>query len=71
MAYMIDPSLCTACGACEFECPNSAISMSDLVYVIDATKCKECAGHHDSPRCAQVCPIDNCCVPAVAQAEKN
>lgn len=70
MAYMIDPSLCTACGACEFECPNTAISMSGDVYAIDAAKCKECEGHHDSPRCAQVCPITDCCVPAV-EAEKS
>ena len=65
MAYMIDPSLCTACGACEFECPNSAISASESVYVIDPTKCLECKGHFDSPRCAEVCPINDTCVPAV------
>jgi ferredoxin len=64
MAYTIDASLCTACGACELECPNSAISVHDTVYAIDATKCTECQGHFDSPRCAQVCPINDTCLPA-------
>lgn len=64
MAYMIDPSLCSCCGACELECPNEAISMGSEVYVIDPNKCRECQGHYDSPRCATVCPITDTCVPA-------
>lgn len=64
MAYRIDPDMCSACGACEFECPNSAISMNGLVYEIDASKCQECKGKYDSPRCATVCPIDDTCIPA-------
>ena len=64
MAYMIIPTLCTACGACEFECPNEAISMAGDVYAIDPDKCQECKGHYDSPRCAIVCPISDTCVPA-------
>ncbi len=64
MAYRIVASNCTACGACEFECPNEAISMSGDVYVIDAEKCTECQGHYDKPQCATVCPIDMTCVPA-------
>lgn len=64
MAYMIDPNLCTACGACELECPNAAISMGELVYKIDPDKCQECQGKYDSPQCAHVCPIPNTCVPA-------
>ncbi len=54
---------CINCGACEPECPNTAISQADELYVIDATKCTECKGHHDEPACAGVCPVD-CCVPA-------
>lgn len=64
MAYMIDPNLCMACGACEVECPNSAISMKDVVYEIDPSKCQECKGKYDAPQCANVCPVPNTCVPA-------
>jgi ferredoxin len=52
---------CINCGACEPECPNGSISQSDELYVIDAAKCTECKGQHDSPACAGVCPVD-CCV---------
>jgi ferredoxin len=54
---------CINCGACEPECPNSAISQADEIYMIDAGKCQECKGVNDSPACAGVCPVD-CCVPA-------
>jgi ferredoxin len=63
MAFMIVPSLCTACGACEFECPNSAISVAGDVYAIDASKCQECKGEYDTQQCAKVCPIPDTCVP--------
>jgi ferredoxin len=64
MAYMIVEALCTACGACETECPNEAISPKDFVFVIDAEKCKECKGFFDSPKCAEVCPRPETCIPA-------
>ena len=64
VSYRIIAEQCTACGACEFECPNQAISMSGNVYSIDPTKCTECEGHYDTPQCAKVCPVDNTCVPA-------
>jgi ferredoxin len=51
---------CISCGACEPECPNSAISEGDTTYLIDPTKCTECEGKADSPRCAEVCPVDAC-----------
>jgi ferredoxin len=54
---------CINCGACEPECPNSAISQGDELYIIDAGKCQECKGTHDAPACAAVCPVD-CCVSA-------
>lgn len=63
MAYKIVASDCTACGACEAECPNIAISFKKGTYVIDPSKCTECQGSHDAPQCAAVCPAD-CCVPA-------
>lgn len=61
MAHMINDE-CIACGVCETECPNSAISEGDI-YIIDASKCTDCEGHHDEAQCASVCPTD-ACVPA-------
>ncbi|GEO81772.1 4Fe-4S dicluster domain-containing protein [Pararhodospirillum oryzae] len=61
MALKIDPNACTSCGACEFECPNAAISMKGSTYVVKASMCTECDG--DAPKCAAVCPAD-ACVPA-------
>ncbi len=51
---------CINCGACEPECPNSAITQGDDIYVIDTAKCTECKGQNDSPACAEVCPVDCC-----------
>lgn len=53
---------CINCGACEPECPNSAIKQGDPIYVIDPLLCTECVGFHDYEACAAVCPVD-CCVP--------
>jgi ferredoxin len=64
MAYKIVASQCTVCGACEFECPNAAISMKRGMYVIEAAKCTECEGHFDKPQCVAVCPVENTCIPA-------
>ena len=55
---------CINCGACEPECPNEAISQGDPVYVIDASKCKECEGEYPSPKCMEVCPVDGVIQPA-------
>lgn len=57
MALLILDS-CINCDMCEPECPNSAISMGDNVYEIDANRCTECVGHYDAPTCVAVCPID-------------
>lgn len=64
MAYKIIASQCTTCGACEFECPNKAISEKGGVMWIDAAKCTECEGQFDTQQCAAVCPVDGTCVPA-------
>ncbi|MGE5303266.1 MAG: YfhL family 4Fe-4S dicluster ferredoxin [Alphaproteobacteria bacterium] len=53
---------CISCGACEPECPNTAISQADPIYIIDPQLCTECVGFHDYEACAAVCPVD-CCVP--------
>ena len=59
MAYLINDD-CISCGACEAECPNSAISEGETIYIIAPDKCTECVGSHDSSRCAEVCPVDSC-----------
>ena len=62
MALKITTSTCSACGACEFECPNAAIAMKGETYVIKASACTECDG--DTPKCTSVCPVENCIVKA-------
>jgi MinD superfamily P-loop ATPase len=56
MAYVIDKELCTACGACQGECPVDAIS-EGTVYSIDADLCSDCGA------CSEVCPVE-----AISQA---
>jgi ferredoxin len=68
---------CINCGACEPECPNTAIyqggveweldgathaAISDSIFYIVPDKCTECVGFFDHEACAAVCPVD-CCVP--------
>ena len=68
---------CINCGACEPECPNTAIyaggvqwekdgathdAISNDFYYIVPEKCTECVGHFEKEQCAAVCPVD-CCVP--------
>lgn len=50
MAYCINDD-CISCGACEAECPVSAIKAGDGKYVIDASVCIDCGA------CAGVCPV--------------
>jgi ferredoxin len=64
MAYKIIASQCTGCSACEFECPNAAISMKGDTFIINPKKCTECKDLFETPKCAEVCPVDNTCVPA-------
>jgi ferredoxin len=68
---------CINCGACEPECPNTAIyeggaswelngqthdAIKDDIYYIAPEKCTECVGFFDQEQCAAVCPVD-CCIP--------
>ena len=70
-------SECINCGACEPECPNTAIyaggaewelngvsapAIAQDIFYIVPTKCTECVGFYDHEACAAVCPVD-CCVP--------
>ena len=65
MAKMIVVEECITCGACEPECPNTAISSDTGSYIIDAAKCTECVGAYDNPRCIEVCPVaESCILPA-------
>ncbi|HSC29912.1 MAG TPA: YfhL family 4Fe-4S dicluster ferredoxin [Vicinamibacterales bacterium] len=61
MAMMINDE-CISCSACEPECPNTAISPGDTIFVIDPGLCTECAGAFDSPQCVTVCPVEGCVV---------
>jgi hypothetical protein len=49
---------CINCDVCEPECPNGAISQGEDIYVIDPALCTECVGHHDTPQCVEVCPVE-------------
>ena len=60
MAFQIIVDTCTACGACEGECPNKAISHKGKIFKIDPKKCKECVGDFDAPQCAEVCQSGSC-----------
>jgi ferredoxin len=70
-------SECINCGACEPECPNTAIyaggvqweldgeshpAIAQDIYYIVPQKCTECVGFYDHEACAAVCPVD-CCIP--------
>jgi len=59
MAYKITDE-CISCGACEAECPNTAISEGETIYMISPDKCTECVGAHESSKCAEVFPVDSC-----------
>ncbi len=43
---------CVACGACEAECPEEAITEGDEKYEVDPEKCTDCGA------CEEVCPND-------------
>lgn len=58
MAYKIDSTYCTGCGACQVECPNKAVVELESAFSILADKCTECVGYFDEPQCVAVCPAD-------------
>jgi ferredoxin len=50
--------LCVNCDVCEPVCPNQAISMGPEIYEIAPALCTECVGHHATPQCVEVCPVE-------------
>ncbi len=72
MSVMITDE-CIACGACEADCPNTAIYSAgtpytyngkeypalndDHTYVVPE-KCTECKGFFDEPQCIPQCPVE-------------
>lgn len=76
---------CINCGACEPECPNTAIYQGGVEYewlakkhpalateffYIVPEKCTECVGFFDQEACAAVCPVD-CCIPDPQRPESQ
>lgn len=59
---------CIACGACQPECPNDAISEGEEIYSINPDLCSECVGFHSEEQCAAVCPT-GACVPDPERVE--
>jgi len=57
MALLITDE-CICCGLCLGECPNTAISEGDSIYIIDPHLCTECVGFYDEPQCVNVCPVE-------------
>ncbi len=51
-------SRCVNCDVCEPVCPNRAISLGPEIYEIDPDLCTECVGHHETPQCVEVCPVE-------------
>ena len=77
---------CINCGACEPECPNTAIYAAAIEYELDGArkpalsndffyivpeKCTECVGFLDHEACAAACPVD-CCIadPNLSETEE-
>ncbi len=50
--------LCVNCDVCDPVCPNQAISLGAEIYEIAPALCTECVGHHDTPQCVEVCPVE-------------
>jgi ferredoxin len=84
MALLITDE-CINCGACEPECPNSAIYEGGVRWVLNGKeyepvaadyfyitpdKCTECVGYHNEPQCMAVCPVD-CIIKDPAHVETH
>lgn len=47
---VVDPNLCTACGICVDECPNSCYDLADIAALNRPDDCTECG------ICVDACP---------------
>jgi len=66
MALYIVAEECISCGDCEPVCPTASIYEGKVVFEITKSTCTECEGDYDSPKCVEVCPVDNCILPIQA-----
>ncbi len=62
---------CISCGACEPECPNTAITAGDSLYLVNHDLCTECVGAFDNPKCVEVCPVEGAVVKDPAHEESH
>ncbi|WP_078963242.1 4Fe-4S binding protein [Streptomyces durhamensis] len=49
---------CISCGACIWECPNSAIAPGDPRPTVHTERCTECYGFFGESQCMVVCPAE-------------
>jgi len=56
MSVSIDAS-CITCGACEWECPDEAISPGSVRPMVNSSRCTECFGSFGESQCMVVCPV--------------
>ena len=57
-----DPDECMQCEYCDtWDC--DIFCDGRAIYIIDPERCTECVGNYNSPRCVEVCPIDDCIFP--------
>lgn len=65
MAVIITET-CITCAACIDECPVEAIVDDDdnptgeEYYYVYPDICVECVDYHDTPACAEACPVEGC-----------
>jgi ferredoxin len=59
---------CVNCWACEPLCPSNAIYEASPHFLIDDSKCTECAGDYADPQCASICPIEGAILDSLGDA---
>lgn len=58
MSVSIINEKCVNCGACIWECPTEAISVTDSCLTVNPEHCTECYGFFGESQCAVVCPVN-------------